>query len=104
MRQDASLSSEDEGQHVNDAILVNILEKLKKLDVLEQIDGRLLKIETTVSDMERGLNSLTEDVQKVKADLGLKADIATVEMLKDEIEELQNRPRLFESGLALTHD
>ena len=78
---------------MNDAILVNILEKLKKLDVLEQIDGRLLKIETTVSDMERGLNSLTEDVQKVKADLGLKADIATVEKLKDEIEELQNRSR-----------
>ena len=92
-RQDASLSSKDEVQHVNDAILVNILEKLKKLDVLEQINGRLLKIETAVSNMERGLNSLTEDVQKVKADLSLKADIVTVEKLKDEIEELQNRSR-----------
>jgi len=43
--------------------------------------------------MERGLNFMTADLQKVKTDLDLKADKATVEALKDEIEELQNRSR-----------
>ena len=61
--------------------------------MLEQINGRLLTIENTVGDMERGLNSMTADLQKVKTDLDLKADNATVEVLKDEIEELQNRSR-----------
>jgi len=61
--------------------------------VLEQINGRLLTTENTVGDMERGLNSMTADLQKVKTDLDLKADNATVEVLKDEIEELQNRSR-----------
>ena len=69
-RQEVSLSSEDERmpqhKHAADAILESIHEKLKKLDVLEQINGRLLTIENTVGDMERGLNSMTEDLQKVK--------------------------------------
>ena len=43
--------------------------------------------------MERGLNSVTVDLQKVKTDLDLKADNATVEALKDEMEELQNWSR-----------
>ena len=71
-RQERSLSSEDERtpqhEHVADSILESIHEKLKKLDVLEQINGRLLTIENTVSDMEKGLNSMTEDLQKVKTD------------------------------------
>ena len=57
--------------------------------MLEQINGRLLTIENTVGDIERGLNSLTVNLQKVKTDLDSKADNATVEALKDEIEELQ---------------
>ena len=96
-RQETSLSSEDEitspPKHEADAILECIHEKLKKLDKLEQMNGRLLTIENTVGDMERGLNSMTADLQKVKTDLDLKADKATVEELKDEIEELQNRSR-----------
>lgn len=97
-RQKVCLSSEDETtpSHKSEAgaaILESIHEKLKKLDVLEQINGRLLTIENTVGDMERGLNSMTADLQKVKTDLDLKADNATVEVLKDEIEELQNRSR-----------
>ena len=57
------------------------------------MNGRLLTLENTVSDMERGLNFMTEDLQKVKTDLDLKADNVIVETLKDEIEELQNRTR-----------
>ena len=71
----------------------SIHEKLKKIDVLEQINGRLLKIENTVGDMERGLNSMRAELQKVKTDLDSKGDNATVDALKDEIEELQNRSR-----------
>ena len=97
-RQEACLSSEDERTpphkyEAGAAILESIHEKLKKLDVLEQINGRLLTIEDTVGDMERGPNSMKADLQKVKTDLDLKADSATVEVLKDEIEELQNRSR-----------
>ena len=36
---------------------------------------------------------MTVDLQKVKTDLDLKADNVTVEALKDEIEDLQNRSR-----------
>ena len=55
-RQVACLSSEDERtpphkHEAGAAILESIHEKLKKLDVLEQINGRLLKIENTVGDM-----------------------------------------------------
>ena len=97
-RQEACLSSEDDRMppHKHKAgatILESILEKLKKLDVLEQINGRLLTIENTVGDMERGLNSMKADLQKVKTDLDLKADNATLKTLKDEIEELLNRSR-----------
>ena len=97
-RQEACLSSEDDRMppHKHEAgaaILESILEKLKKLDVLEQINGRLLTIENTVGDMERGLNSMKADLQKVKTDLDLKADNATLETLKDEIKELLNRSR-----------
>ena len=98
-RQEACLSSEDERTpphkyEAGAAILESIrLEKLKKLHVLEQINGRFLTIEDTVGDRERGLNSMKADLQKVKTDLDLKADNATVEVLKDEIEELQNRSR-----------
>ena len=75
------------------AILESIHEKLKKLGVLEQLNGRLLMIENTVGDIERGLSSMKEDLQKVKVDLDLKADNTTVEALKDEIKGLQNRSR-----------
>jgi len=55
-RQEASLSSEDETtstpKREADTILESIHEKLKKLDVLEEINGRLLTIENTVGDME----------------------------------------------------
>ena len=71
----------------------SIHEKLKKLDVLEQINGRLLTIENTVGDMKIGLNSMKVELQKVKTDLDFNADNATVEVLKDETEELQNRSR-----------
>ena len=71
----------------------SIHEKLKKLDVLEQINGRLLTIENTVGDMKRGLNSMKVELQKVKTDLDFNADNATVEVLKDETKELQNRSR-----------
>ena len=36
---------------------------------------------------------MTAELQKVKTDLDSKADNATVDALKDEIEELQNRSR-----------
>ena len=71
----------------------SIHEKLKKQNVLEQINGRLLTIENTVGDMKIGLNSMKVELQKVKTDLDFNADNATVEVLKDETEELQNRSR-----------
>ena len=97
-RQEACLSSEEERtpphkHEAGAAILESIHEKLKKLDVLEQINGRLLTIENTISDMERGLNSMTAELQKVKTDLDSKVDKTTVETLRDETEELQNRSR-----------
>ena len=61
--------------------------------MLEQINGRLLTIENTVGDMKIGLNSMKVELQKVKTDLDFNADNATVEVLKDETEELQNRSR-----------
>ena len=97
-KQEACLSSGDERtpppkQKASGAILESIREKLKKLDVLKQLNGRLLMIENTVGDMERGLNFMTVDLQKVRTDLDLKANNATVEALGDEVEDLQNRSR-----------
>ena len=103
-RQEVCLSSEDvrtppHKHEAGAAILESIQEKLKKLDVLEQINGRLLTIENTVGDMERGLKSMKADLQKVKTDLDLKADNATVEVLKDEIEEFQKQVKTEQLSL-----
>ena len=67
------IHSEDERmpphKHEVSTMLESIHKKLKKLDMLEQIYGRLLTIENTVGDMERGLNSMKADLQKVKTNL-----------------------------------
>ena len=71
-RQEACLRSEDEKMplhiHLACALLESNHGKLKKLDELEQIYGRLLTIEKTVGGMERGLTSITANLQKVKPD------------------------------------
>lgn len=70
-----------------------ILEKLKKLDVLEELTKK-------INSMEREVGSLTKDVQDIKEDLnfmdetvGRKADSKLVSTLTEQIEDLSNRLR-----------
>ena len=99
-------SSEDEevmhaGDEAGDAMMLkSILEKLEKLDLLEQIHERLKKIESeskelkdTVAQIENGLNSITKDVEEVKIATEQKADKSRVEALEKEVEDLRNRSR-----------
>ena len=78
-------------------MLKSILEKLEKLDLLEQIHERLKKIESdykelkdTVAQIENGLNSITKDVEEVKIAK------SRVEALEKEVEDLRNRSRNLE--------
>ena len=99
-------SSEDEevlhvGDEAGDAMMLkSILEKLEKLDLLEQIHERLKKIESeskelkdTVAQIENGLNSIKKDVEEVKIATEQKADKSRVEALEKEVEDLRNRSR-----------
>ena len=93
-RADRSQSEEDEQTRtVDDTILKDIFQKLKKLDVLEEINNRLSKIENTVKEMEKGLNSMKEELEEVQSVLDQKKDKTAVEALEDELEELRNRSR-----------
>ena len=101
-------SSEEGGRRFNaldstldrDAILKDIQKKLEKLDVLDKINERLIKIETetsimkdNISEVEKGLNFVNSDVTELKSNLEVKADPARLEALEDELEEIRNRSR-----------
>ena len=70
-----------------DAILESIHEKLTEARRVRIDSGKMVTIENTVSNMERRLNSIAEALQKANTDLDLKADNATIEALRNEIEE-----------------
>ena len=88
--------------HVDDAILHNniILDKLKKLDLLDHIyeclttiESNSIKLKEMVSQIEGGLNTIKMDVEETKKSTEQKADKARVEALEKEVEELRNRSR-----------
>ena len=101
IRVPSSPGNEEEAEtHVDDTILHNILDKLKKLDILDHIYERLTTIESdskklkeTVSQIEGGLNTIKLDVQETKTLAEQKADKARDEALEKEVEELRNRSR-----------
>lgn len=88
MREAKSLNSDDDcaPQHTSKSIL----EWLNILGVLELINAGLKKIETTVAELGKSMNSVTEELQKVKTDLDTKADKTTVEAMKDEKRSREN--------------
>ncbi|KAL9963744.1 hypothetical protein ACROYT_G027278 [Oculina patagonica] len=97
-----SSSEEENSSHVlkDDAILVDIQRKLEKLNMLDKIDERLIKMEDDmgtikqkVLDLEKGLNAVNSDVEKLKEDVESKADKARLQILENEVEELRNRSR-----------
>ena len=98
----SDVDEEASHSHVGDedAILQDILHKLQKLDLLEQINERLMKIESETStfkekiaQLEKGLNFITGDVNEMKKVTEQKADKVKFEALENEVEELRNRSR-----------
>ena len=87
-------SSERRNDTEEAMILKSILEKLEKLDLLDQIHERLKKIETqskelkdTVAQVENGLKSIKKDVEEGKMATEQKADKSKVEALEKEVTE-----------------
>ena len=98
----SDVDEEASHSHVGDAdaILQDILHKLQKFDLLEQINERLMKIEPETStfkekiaQLEKGLNFITGDVNEMKKVTEQKADKVKFEALENEVEELRNRSR-----------
>lgn len=98
------VSSSEEENHphvlVGEAILKDIQTKLEKLKMLDQINERLIKIESdissikeNVSELETGLNSVNNEVAELKESLEKKAEKKKLEELERDVEELRNRSR-----------
>ena len=87
MREAKSLSSDDDcaPQHTSKSIP----ERLNILGVVELINAELKNIETTVAELRKSMNSVTDKLQKVKTDLDTKADKTAVEAMNDEMEDLE---------------
>ena len=97
------VSSSEEENHVlgvGDAILVDIKRRLEKLDLLDKIDERLVKMEDDmgtikqkVLKLEGGLNSVTGEVADLKESIEKKAEKEHRQLLEEEVEDLRNRSR-----------
>ena len=96
-------SKDEEGMYACDqagnTMMKSILEKLEKLDLLDQNHERVKKIETeskelkdTFAEIEIGLNSIKNDVEDAKMAAEQKADKSKVEA-PEEVKELRNRSR-----------
>ena len=97
------VSSSEEENHVlgvGDAILVDIQRRLEKLDLLDKIDERLIKMEDDmgtikqkVLELEGGLNSVNSEVADLKENIEKKAEKEHLQLLEEEVEDLRNRSR-----------
>ena len=98
-----SSSEEEISAHVlvDDAILKDIQKKLEKLDMLDKINNQLSTIKqditntkSNVTELEKGLNAVNDDVAEMKGSVNRKAaDLKQLEDLEREVEDLRNRSR-----------
>ena len=85
---------------VDDAILKDLQAKLDKLNVLDQINERLIRIENDIStvkgkvtQLEDGLNYTNSELAEMKGKLEEKAEKDKLKNLEREVEDLRNRSR-----------
>ena len=98
-----SSSEEEISAHVlvDDAILKDVQKKLEKLDMLDKINNQLSTIKqditntkSNVTELEKGLNAVNDDVAEMKGSVKRKAaDLKQLEDLEREVEDLRNRSR-----------
>ena len=97
-----SSSEEEKSSHVliDDAILKDLQAKLEKLNVLDQINERLIRIENDIStvkgnvaQLEDGLNYTNSKLAEMKGKLEEKAEKDKLKDLEREMEDLRNRSR-----------
>ena len=98
-----SSSEEEISAHVlvDDAILKDIQKELEKLDMLDKINNQLSTIKqditntkSNVTELEKGLNAVNDDVAEMKGSVKRKAaDLKQLEDLEREVEDLRNRSR-----------
>ena len=97
-----SSSEEEKSSHmlIDDAILKDLPAKLEKLNVLDQINERLIRIENDIStvkgnvaQLEDGLNYTNSKLAEMKGKLEEKAENDKLKDLKREMEDLRNRSR-----------
>ena len=98
-----SSSEEEISAHVlvDDAILKDIQKELEKLDMLDKINNQLSTIKqditntkSNVTELEKGLNAVNDDVAEMKGSVNRKAaDLKQLEDLEREVEDLRNRSR-----------
>ena len=100
-RSRVSSSEEEKSSHVlvDDAILKDLQAKLDKLNVLDQINERLIRIENDIStvkgkaQLEDGLNYTNSELAEMKGKLEEKAEKDKLKNLEREVEDLRNRSR-----------
>ena len=101
-RSRVSSSEEEKSSHVliDDAILKDLQAKLDKLNVLDQINERLIRIENDIStvkakvaQLEDGLNYTNSELAEMKGKLEEKAEKDKLKDLEREMEDLRNRSR-----------
>ena len=97
-----SNSDEEKSSHVlvDDAILKDLQAKLDKLNVLDQINERLIRIENDIStikgkvaQLEDRLNYTNSELAEMKGKLEEKAEKDLLKDLEREVEDLRNRSR-----------
>ena len=102
-RKRVSSSEEEISVHVlvDDAILKDIQKNLEELDMLDKINNQLSTIKqditntkSNVTELEKGLNAVNDDVAEMKGSVKRKAaDLKQLEDLEREVEDLRNRSR-----------
>ena len=94
-----SSSNEEKSSHVlvDDAILKDLQAKLDKLNVLDQMNERLIRIENDIStikgkvaQLEDGLNYTNSELAEMKGKLEEKAEKDLLKDLEREVEDLRN--------------
>jgi len=97
-----SSSKEEISAHVlaDDAILKDIQKMLEKLHMLDKINNQLSTIKhditnlkSYVTELEKGLNVVNDDIAEMKESMKWKADLKQLEDLEREVEDLCNRSR-----------
>ena len=97
-----SSSDKEKSSHVlvDDAILKDLQAKLDKLNILDQINEQLIRIENDIStvkgkvvQLEDGLNYTNSQLAEMKGKLEEKAEKDMLKDLEREVEDLRNRSR-----------